>query len=387
MNIELVLAHLVVILLSAKLFAEAAERLGQPAVLGELLGGVALGFGVVKFFQPDAPALHLLSELGVILLMFETGIHCDLQQLLKAGPVSLVVAAVGVFLPFVLGWGAMTALGYSGMKPVFVGAAMTATSVGITARVLADLGKLDAPEARIVLGAAIIDDVIGVIILSVLTAVAATGAFSPAQALKTTILSAGFLIIALWMGPRLTDRLVKLVERMRVRGLLIAAAVSFAFGLSLIAHALGTALIVGAFTAGILLAGTDRKADIDETIKPVADLFVPVFFVLVGARVDLSVYNPLAPGNLALLGLIALLIVLGVLGKMAAGWAAWGKGLNRYAIGVGMVPRGEVGLIFAGIGLSSGILDNALYSAIVGMVVATTFLAPPLLKKSLAPKA
>lgn len=382
MSVELFLANIVVILLSAKLFAEAAERLGQPAVLGELLGGVALGLGLIGFFRPEAPLLHVLSELGVILLMFQTGIHCDLDQLLKAGPASLAVALAGIVLPFGLGWGVMAALGHGGLQAVFVGAALTATSVGITARALKDLGRLQAPESQIIMGAALIDDVIGVILLSVLTSVAGTGEFSAAHAAKTTLLSALFLVVALAAGPRLTKMLVGLVDRMRARGVLIVAASCFAFGLALLAHAAGTALIVGAFTAGILLAGTDKKSDVDETISPVSDLFVPVFFVMVGARVDLKVYNPLHPENLPLLALTASLVVLAILGKLAAGWAARRPGLNRLAIGVGMVPRGEVGLIFAGIGLGAGILDASLYAAIVGMVVATTFAAPPLLKRA-----
>jgi len=383
-SIEFVLAHLIVILLSAKLFGELAERLGQPPVLGELLGGVALGLGVVRFFQPNAPILHVLSELGVILLMFQTGLHSDLDELLKVGSTSFAVAATGVVLPFLAGWGAMAALGRGGLQAVFVGAAMTATSVGITARVLADLGKLQSREARIVLGAAVIDDVIGVILLAVVSGAAATGAFSGALALKTTLLSAGFLAAALWLGPHLTARLVKLVDRMRVRGVLVASAVVFAFALALLAHALGTALIVGAFTAGILLAGTERRVDVEAAISPVADLFVPVFFVMVGAQVDLTAYNPFQSGGPALIALTAALILLAIVTKLAAGWAARGPGLKRLAVGVGMVPRGEVGLIFAGIGLAAGILDKPLYAAIVGMVVATTFVAPPLLKKTLA---
>ncbi|MCR4295970.1 MAG: cation:proton antiporter [Elusimicrobia bacterium] len=378
------IAELLVIILSAKLFGELAERLGQPPVLGELIGGVILGTGIISFFHLNDPALVLLSEVGVILLLFETGIHCDLGQLLKAGPTASAVATIGVVAPFALGWGLMTALGHGGMEAVFVGAALTATSVGITARVLSDMGKLHLPEAQIVLGAAVIDDVMGIIILSAVQGIAASGSLQWGGVLKTILLSAGFLAAALWLGPHLSHALVRIVHRMRVRGVLVGAAVCFAFAMALAAHALGTAMIVGAFTAGILLARTDKKEDIDETIQPVVDIFAPVFFVMVGAKVDLSVFNPSTAENRAVLGLAALLILAAVAGKIVSALAVRGKGLNRWAVGFGMIPRGEVGLIFAQIGLTAGIVQPGLYAAVVAMVIVTTFLAPPLLKKSLS---
>lgn len=381
-NVPGFLANLLVILVSAKIFGELAERWGQPPVLGELLGGVVLGFGLFSFFRPDDPALALMAEFGVILLLFQVGVQSDLGQLLKVGPVSLVVACVGVAIPFLLGYGVMAALGQPGMQAVFVGAALTATSVGITARVLSDMGKLDLPESQIILGAAVIDDILGIIILSVVQGMAQSGEFSWWATSRTTLLAAVFLVAALLAGPYASRWLVKIVENMRGRGVLIASSISFAFALALLAHALGTALIVGAFTAGILLARTDKKTDVDEALKPVSDIFVPIFFVMIGAKVQLGVYNPLVPDNRAMLALTALIITVAILGKLLCGWAAWGKGLNRWGIGVGMIPRGEVGLIFAGIGLTSGVIGAPLYAAVVGMVVATTFLAPPLLKRA-----
>jgi Kef-type K+ transport system membrane component KefB len=321
----------------------------------------------------------LVAGLGVVLLLFETGIGSDLGRLLSLGPVSLAVATVGVALPFAFGYAAMSLLGHGRPAAVFVGAALTATSVGITARVLADIGKLETHEAQIVLGAAVIDDVMGLIILSAVQGSATARGFSWGATARTTLLACAFLAAALYAGPALSTRLVRVVETMRVRGVLIVSAVCFAFAMALLAHALGTALIVGAFTAGILLARTDRKVDIDGALKPISDIFVPVFFVMVGAKVSLGAFNPAVPGNWPMLGLAGLLIVLAVLGKVASGWAAWGQGLNRLGIGIGMIPRGEVGLIFAQIGLSSGVIDTSLYTAIVGTVVVTTFIAPPLL--------
>ncbi|MBI3565823.1 MAG: cation:proton antiporter [Elusimicrobia bacterium] len=367
--------------MSAKIFGELAERLGQPPVLGELLGGVVLGFGLFKFFDPADPALALMAEFGIVLLLFETGIDSDLTRLLKAGPASSAVAGAGVILPFALGYALMKAMGRGGMEAVFVGAALTATSVGITARVLSDMGKLDLPEAQIILGAAVIDDILGIIILSAVQGAAASGSLSWAAVARTAFMSAAFLGAALWAGPRVSEALVGLVRRMRGRGILIVPAVSFALAMSLLAHSFGTALIVGAFTAGVLLARTDRREDIQGALKPVADLFVPIFFVMVGAKVRLDAYDPSVAGNRPMLVLAFLLVAVAVLGKVACGWAAPGPGLRRFGIGAGMIPRGEVGLIFAQIGLASGAIDAPVYTAIVGMVIVTTFLAPPLLKR------
>ncbi len=369
------LASLLVIMLAAKAFGELAERFGQPAVLGELVGGVVLGS--LPFFSP-APTLSLMAEFGVILLLFETGINSDMGRLLRAGPVSTAVAFAGVAAPFFLGWAFMTALDRGGMQAVFVGAALTATSVGITARVLSDMGRLNAPEAQIVLGAAVIDDIVGLVILAAVQGIALSGALSWWAVGKATLLSLSFLGGALWFGPALSGALVGLVKRMKARGVLIVAAVGFALAMALLAEKLGTALIVGAFTAGLLLAQTDKREDIDGALKPVSDLFVPIFFVMVGAKVRLG---DLAGGDGFPL-LAGGLLVAAVAGKLASGWAARGAGLNRWGIGFGMLPRGEVGLIFAQIGLASKVIDGPLYAAVVMVVVVTTFLAPPLLERS-----
>jgi Kef-type K+ transport system membrane component KefB len=376
------LANLLVILLSAKIFGELAERLGQPAVLGELLGGVVLGFGFVSFFHANDPVLTLMAEFGVVLLLLETGLESDLKRLLKVGPVSLAVAFVGVVFPFVAGWGAMKLLGHSGLEAVLIGAALTATSVGITARVLADLGKLNRTEAQIILGAAVIDDVIGVILLSAVQSFSASGQASWGRVAWTAFLALVFLGVALLIGPAIAKRLTSVIQQMRGRGALLVGAVCFAFAMALLAHSVGTALIVGSFTAGLLLAGTERKKEIHEALAPVSNIFVPVFFVMVGAKVDLSHYNPLKDGNWGIIGLAALLILIAIVTKIVSALAVRDRGLNRWGVGIGMVPRGEVGLIFAQIGLASQIIDQPLYAAVVGMVVVTTFVTPPLLKKS-----
>ena len=322
------LVELAVILLAAKIFGALTERLGQPRVLGELTAGLAIGAGLSALFNPHDPALAIVSEIGVVLLLFETGLHCNLDRLLKAGPTSAAVAVTGVIAPFALGWGLMPALGHGGLEAVFVGAALTATSVGITARVLSDMAKLDRPESQIILGAAVIDDILGIAILSALQFNAA-GSTPQWGALA------------------------------------------------------GMALLPASFLIGVLLARAGKKAHVYERLQPAAAVFVPVFFVMVGAKVQLGAFNPLVPENRPILGLAALLIIAAVIGKLLSSLAVRQKGLNRWSVGVGMIPRGEVGLIFAQIGLSSGVIDPVLYAAVVIMVIATTFLAPPLLKKSL----
>ena len=381
-DIVRLLLELLLILVSAKLFGEGAERLGQPAVMGELLGGVFLGSGLFAFFEPNDPVLAVFSEIGVLLLLFETGLNSDLPRLLQSGPRALAVATTGVVAPFALGWGLMTALGRGGLEAVFIGATLTATSVGISARVLADMGRLAAQEAQLILGAAMVDDVLGLVILAAVQA-AALGGSAWSAAGRATVLSLAFLGAALWIGPRVASRLVVIARRMRVRGILVLSAIGFAFVMALASRWLGGALIVGAFTAGLLLARTEAGADMDREVRPVADLFVPVFFVMAGAKVDLGNFWAIVPGNQAVLWLTLALIAAAVAGKLLSGLAAPAP-LRRLAIGAGMLPRGEVGLIFAQVGLAAGVLDQALYGAVVAMVLATTFLAPPLLKRSLS---
>lgn len=377
------LASFLAILVGAKVFGELAERWGQPPVLGELVGGVVLGALPFGLLSAQQDKLAILSELGVLLLLFKAGLESDLDELLAVGPASLAVAAVGVALPFALGWAVMTWFGYGPMAAIVSGAALTATSIGITARVLADLGQLDRLESRIILGAAVIDDIIGIVILSAVQSMASSSGFSWAATIKTAALAGAFLLGALWAGRSLSSGLMEIVKKMKGRGVLIVASLSFAFAMALLAERLGTALIVGAFTGGILLARTDRRHEIDEALSPIAAVFVPVFFVLVGAQADLGIFNVWSPGQGSAFVAMTALTICAIGGKLLSGWAVRGRAVNRWAIGVGMVPRGEVGLIFAQAGLAGGLIDPPLYTALVGMVMATTFAAPPLLKRSL----
>jgi len=382
---------LAAMLVTAKLLGELAERFGQPAVLGELAGGVILGasvLGVVPTEGTGAEIIHVLAELGVVLLLFEIGLETDLKEMFRVGTASLSVAAVGVVLPFALGftyWAFLPHFASEGstdliMAAVFVGATLTATSVGITARVLSDLGQMGSEEAKIIIGAAIIDDVLGLVILTVVSGMAAGASMEALGILRVLAVAVGFLVVAVLVGRFAAPRLFDQVVRMRVRYVLLVFAIAFALGLSAAASLVGSALIIGAFAAGVILSGTNQFDTIEREVRPVASIFTPIFFVSVGASVNLGLLNPAREGAAGILGVAAVLTLLAIVGKLAAGWAAPWVRFRRLVVGVGMVPRGEVGLIFADIGRRSGILDEAVFGAILLMVMATTFVAPPGLK-------
>jgi Kef-type K+ transport system membrane component KefB len=364
-------------LLGAKLFGELSERIGQPAVLGELLAGIVLGPSVLGLV-PLSAGIRLLAEIGVILLLFEVGLETDLQELLRVGLPALAVAVVGMALPFLGGYAVTRLAGFSTLTAVFVGATLTATSVGITSRVLSDLKLLDSREGQIILGAAVADDILGLVVLAVVSRIAVKGSVGVWEAGRAAVLSFVFLVVALVVGMPLGRFLVRVVDRARVRGILVAVSVAFALLLALGAEAVGSAAIVGAFAAGLVLARTNRGHDIDTAIRPITAVFAPIFFVSVGAQVDVRYLDPTVASNRSALLLAAGLIAVAAIGKYAAGFAAWGN-VRRSFIGAGMVPRGEVGLIFAQIGKQTGALPEPVFVAVVITVFATTFLAPPLL--------
>jgi Kef-type K+ transport system membrane component KefB len=372
-----VLLSLVLVWLAAKVAGEAMERIGQTAVLGELLAGVIIGPGALGLV-PESQGLHALAELGVLILLFEVGLESDLGELLRAGLQATIVALVGVAAPFAVGYAVMDWLGHPALLAVFVGATFTATSVGITARVLRDLGRLQDAAAKVVLGAAVVDDILGLIILAVVTGVAQTGGVS----LVTVGLLAGkaiaFLVVAILVGIRLAPALTRWIGRMQARGTLIVYSVVFAVALAAVADLMGLATIIGAFAAGLILATTERRAHIEERIKPVADLLVPVFFVTVGMKVQPAMLSPFAENTQ--FTLVWLLTAVAVVSKLAAGLGVYQRGVRRWPVAVGMVPRGEVGLIFAGVGLSAGVIAEDLYSALIVVVMLTTFAAPPWLR-------
>jgi Kef-type K+ transport systems, membrane components len=405
-SVERFLLVFALILVASKVFGEIAERIKQPAVLGELVAGVILG-GSVLALVPSIPGetgyeiFRLLAEVGVAILLFEIGLETDLKDMVRVGIPSTLVAVVGVILPFFFGFLSIIAFEKFGVlgdiDPAFatliaitVGATLTATSVGITARVLSDINRLHTEEARIVLGAAVIDDVLGLIILAVVSGLIEAakqgtgGGVSAVEVGIITLKAFGFLFAAILIGNLASKKLFDLVNKMRVRGVLILSALSFAFIFAYLAKIVGLAPIVGAFAAGLVLARVNQFDLIEERLKPVSDVFTPIFFIIVGAAVNVSVFNPLVPENVPILLIALVLFVVAVAGKFASGWAVFKKKIKKSVIGVGMIPRGEVGLIFAQMGLTSGVFDSKLFSAMTAMVMLTTFIAPPLLKITFA---
>ncbi len=369
-----VLFVLVVVIAGTKLFGEIAQRIGQPAVLGELLAGVVLGGSVLGYLDPTDPVIHAFAELGVLILLFEIGLHTDLRSLAKVGPTAITVGIVGVVLPFLGGYVAAQAFGVTVMQAVVIGAALTATSIGISARVLSDLGQLRTPEGQVVIGAAVLDDVVGLIILSIVAASVGGAAVSVGGVASTTITAVGFVVLAITLGSVAIPPLFDLLEGARVRGALGILALGFALLLAYLATQGGSAMIIGAFAAGLILHPTPQRKEIERSVTQVGFLFVPIFFASVGAAVDLRAL--ISPTALSVGGT---LIVVGLLGKIAAGFSPWWFKGHKLLVGVAMVPRGEVGLIFAQMGLVSGVLTGELFGALMLMVVATTFVTPPLL--------
>jgi Kef-type K+ transport system membrane component KefB len=384
MTISGLLLALLAIFAAAKLFGELAERIGQPAVLGEMAGGIVIGVSGFHLIDPHDAVLHLLSQLGVVLLLFLIGLETDLKRLLSVGGASVTVAVAGVALPFAGGAGAGMLLGYPSDVAIFLGAALTATSVGITARVLSDLGYLKSDEAQVILGAAVVDDVLGLVILAVVSAVAAGQKMTTLAIAKMFGLAVGFVALAIVIGSILAPHLIHWIARLRVAKALFFTSLMFAFALAWLADLAGSALIIGAFAAGLVLARTERGADIEHEVHDVAHFFVPIFFVLVGAAVDLRSLNPMNAATRPFFVVGLLLTVVAVAGKLLAGYAAFGRPLRKIIIGVGMIPRGEVGLIFAQVGLTARVLTSGLYSSVALMVMATTFVAPPALRVLLA---
>lgn len=380
LDITSILGTLVLVLLLAKIMGALAHRFGQPAVLGELIAGVILGVSCFGLIDTHNEVLHFLSELGVIILLFEIGLETDIKQLLKVGASSMTVACVGVALPFIFGYWVATFLGYPNLVAIVAGATLTATSVGITARVLSDLNRLGEPESQIILGAAVIDDVIGLVILAVVSRMTEGEQVSALMIGKTTVIAFGFLIVTLLLGVHLIGPFIEVVSRSGLAGSPTVLAMICVMGLAWAASSFGSALIIGAFAAGLLLRTTPMEREIEQGVAALGQFFVPIFFVFVGASVDVRVLNPMVAENMATIKIGGLLIVAAIAGKFLCGYSPfWFRG-RKHVIGIGMIPRGEVGLIFAQMGLSTGIFDTGLFSAATIMVMVTTFVAPPLLK-------
>lgn len=383
MTIAEFLLALIAIFVAAKVFGTLAERVGQPAVLGELAGGVVVGVSGLQLVDPHDITIRLLSELGVVLLLFLIGLETDLKKLMEVGGSATAVACVGVALPLAGGFALGQLLGYRVMVSVFLGAALTATSVGITARVLSDLGHLRDPESQVILGAAVVDDIIGLVLLTLVGTLAEGGELTFLGVGRVILVAFGFVILAIVIGSQLAPALIRLIDRIDVARGLFFSAIVFALLLAYLAQRVGSAIIIGSFAAGLVLARTHRGKDIEREVHDVAQFFIPIFFVVVGAAIDLHSINPFDANARPFLLIGLGLTIVGVAGKIAAGFVVWKKGLERSVIGIGMIPRGEVGLIFAQIGLTTKLLSPGLYSAVAIMVMLTTFITPPLLRRLL----
>jgi Kef-type K+ transport system membrane component KefB len=410
------LLALLAILAAAKLGGELFERFSLPSVLGELVAGIVLGNIVLlnpdwSFWEPLritpiqanwALIIDSLARLGVVILLFEVGLESTIAGMMKVGGSSLLVAVLGVITPFFLGFGAswifikqlppalaaVVPAGFSlNYVHLFMGAVLCATSVGITARVFQDLKKLQTKEAQIILGAAVIDDVLGLILLAVVAGIVRSAELGqPMEVgaiLRLILIAVLFLGTSLTIGVFLVPRIMQQLARLRIAGMKLISALIFCFALAYLANAAGLAPIVGAFAAGLLLEevhfrGFREDTRIEHIIRPVSNFLVPVFFVLMGIQVRLETFT-----NLPVMGVALGLTIAAIAGKQICGFGVLERGLDRLSIGIGMIPRGEVGLIFASIGRTLKVMDDAIFSAVVIMVILTTLITPPLLKISL----
>lgn len=411
--IPLLLA-LTVILFAAKVGGAVMVQFKQPAVLGELLVGVLMGnlillgpsFDFFEFMRPPAANAHdagvsavastidMLARIGVILLLFEVGLESNLGDMGRVGISAFLVATVGVVAPMALGWlvGKWFLPDESWKVHLFLGATLAATSVGITARVLKDLGKTDARESQIVLGAAVIDDVMGLIVLAVVQAIVQKGSASMAEVGIIVAKAVGFLVGAVVLGEYLFPYIYRLAARLNVHGMLVVTGLLVCFVLSWVAGQVGLAPIVGAFAAGLILDERHYRSlqasdedSLEAKVIPITTLLVPIFFVMMGFQVDLRSF-----ADVKVLGLAAAITVAAIIGKQVCYFGPLERGLDRMSIGIGMIPRGEVGLIFAAIGSrltepggGAPIISQSLYTAIVVMVMVTTLVTPPLLNWSM----
>ena len=403
-----------VLFIAARLMAELMVRLSLPTILGELLAGVVIGVSGLHFLFPPGsgaeinhrllalvgslsgvpPAqvqdlynesfsgLQQVSLLGLYALLFLTGLESELDELMAVGVQATSVAVTGVVLPFALG---SLGLYYLFHLPlilaIFAGAAMTATSIGITASVFGELGYLRTREGQIVIGAAVLDDILGIVILAVVVALAGGDALTAGPILRLLGAAVVFVAVALFLSRTAAPAFDWLIDNLRAPGEVPVAAFVVLSLCCFAAQAIGLEAALGAFAAGLILSASRHTKAIQDTVKPLVALFATVFFVLIGTGMDLSVLNPLDPANREGLVVALFLLVVAILGKVAAGWGyRSSQPTDRLMVGLGMLPRGEVGLIFLGLGTQAGLLTPALEAAILLMVIGTTFLAPLLLR-------
>jgi Kef-type K+ transport system membrane component KefB len=380
------LLQIAAILVAARAFAELAAAVGAPRVIGELTAGIVLGPSLLGLIEPTEP-IKLLAEIGIILLLFEVGIETDMGRLLQAGGRALLLASGGFVLPFLLGFGiCYFSFGLSLIVSLFVGGTLTATSIGVTVRILEDVGRHTSREGEIVLGAAVVDDIMGVILLAVLYEFSVSGAVSYGNAGRVILLVAAFFLLAPVVAKTLTVFIRLAHEKSDAPGIIPIALVALVLSFAGLAHAFGAPELLGGFAAGIALSrrfflplGLALKADtqfneqIRDQMRPIIQLFTPIFFVMVGLSLDLSSVD----WGSSFIWIFSLTVgAIAIVGKVAAGLLVPEERHTRAVIGMAMVPRGEVGLIFAELGRVSGIFDNQVYAAMVIVIAYTTLLSP-----------
>lgn len=375
-DITRILFDLFLMFAVAKVLGELFERVRQPAVVGEILAGILLGPYILNMIGPSN-FYNVLAEIGVIILLFNVGLHTRTEDMLRVGPTSLVVAILGIIFPFIFGFLFTRIIAHSTVEAMFIGAAMVATSVGITARVLADLGILDAEVSKVILGAAVIDDIIGLIVLAVVAGMG-RGTISYVTIGLVLLEAIAFVIFLIIIGRRVMYRFFGAnLSFLKSRNAPFSIAILICLGLSAVASYIHLAAIVGAFMAGMILAEFNIRFRLSGKTESLYDFLVPFFFVMMGKQVDLSIFT-----HPSIIGAALILTIFAILGKLiGCGVGAINLGWKQASlVGVGMVPRGEVGLIIASLGLSLGTITGDLYSIVVFMVIATTLLTPPVLR-------
>ena len=403
-----------VIFVAARLLAELLVRLQLPTILGELVAGVIIGASglhlivppetqaalsqgmvqllgsladvppdaVVELYAESFPSLQAVADLGLFALLFLTGLESDLDELVAVGAQATTVAVAGVALPFALGTIGLMGLFHVEVIPaVFAGASMTATSIGITASVFGELKMLRSREGQIVIGAAVLDDILGIVILAVVVSLAGGGSLAIGPILKLVAAAVVFVLAAIGLSRTAAPGFDWLIDRLKAPGDVVVASFVVLTLCCFAATAIGLEAALGAFAAGLILSKSNHSHAIEAAVKPVVALFATIFFVLIGTGMDLTVLNPFDPANRAGLVVAGFLLLVAILGKLASGWSYFSKEkTDRLVVGLGMMPRGEVGLIFLGLGTQAKLLTPALEAAILLMVIGTTFLAPILLR-------
>lgn len=376
-----ILLTLLIMLAAAKILAEIFERLRQPAVVGEILAGVIIGPELLRWVAPTE-ITHTLAEIGVIFLLFTVGLETKPATIFQVAKRAVVVALLGVITPFLAGWVLMKAWGGSGLEALFLGTAMVATSVGITARVLSAMGVLDALTSRIILGAAVIDDILGLMILAVVSSLA-VGPVNYLSIVATALLAIVFTAFVVLVGTPVVNRIAPKIENSRGSQGLFVSALILCLGISVAAAYVGVAAIVGAFLAGMALAEVaDDRPSMHKQMSGVTEFLVPFFLVNIGMQLKFETFR-----SASVIGFAVLVTLIATITKLVGcGAGAWGLGWRRAGqVGMGMVPRGEVGIVVVQIGIGMAVISDSLYAIVLMMAVATTLIAPPFLRILFAP--